>query len=379
MNFSKLNSILIHDISKDRKLNDWRKKSRQFFSSLLIPSLVLLTLITILPFFYIIITSLTGWDLTRPGSFQFVGVRNYLNLFIKDARFWNSILVQIRLTLYTVPFEMSVGLAVALYLKNNFKAKWLVALSRSVFLIPMVIPPIVAAVIWKILFTPPVSILNYLITTIGLDQLAWLGDPKLALVAIAIAQIWEFFPFCFLLFYAALMSLPNEPYEAAEVDGASFWQSFRYLTIPMLRPTISIVFLFRLVDSLKAFPLIYGMTEGGPGFVTEPPNYYAFVEAFSYSQIGYSSSMIVILFSLSLFLTYLVMRNVQWKRGEFRMPKSQWLLKDQYAQSRIRRRSVVRYFQGVIKISGLHFLAAGCTGSNIVVRFYVITHSPGYF
>jgi multiple sugar transport system permease protein len=180
----------------------------------------------------------------------------------------------------------------------------------------MVIPPIVAAVIWKILFTPPVSILNYLTTSLGLGQLAWLGDSRLALVAIAIAQVWEFFPFCFLLFYAALMSLPNEPFEAAQVDGASFWQTFRFITFPMLGPTISIVFLFRLVDSLKAFPLIYGMTEGGPGFVTEPPNYYAFVMAFSYSKIGYSSAMIVILFALSMLITFAVMRNIQWTRGE---------------------------------------------------------------
>jgi multiple sugar transport system permease protein len=138
----------------------------------------------------------------------------------------------------------------------------------------------------------------------------------LALVAIALAQVWEFFPFCFLLFYAALMSLPGEPYEAAEVDGAAFWQIIRFITLPMLAPTINIVFLFRLVDSLKAFPLIYGMTEGGPGYVTEPPNFYAFVEAFSYSHIGYSSAMIVILFALSMLITFLVMRNIQWTRGE---------------------------------------------------------------
>jgi len=282
----------------------------------LIPSLILLTLITIVPVAYIISTSLTSWDLTLPGSLRFIGPRNYLNLFTGDSRFWNSILVQIRLSLYTVPFEMTIGMLVALYLSNNFRSHWITEIARSTFIIPMVIPPIVAAVIWKILFTPPVSILNYLTTSLGLGQLTWLGDSKLALVAIAVAQVWEFFPFCFLLFYAALMSLPDEPFEAAQVDGASFWQTFRYITLPMLGPTISIVFLFRLVDSLKAFPLIYGMTEGGPGFVTEPPNYYAFVMAFSYSKVGYSSSMIAILFALSMLITFLVMRNIQWTRGE---------------------------------------------------------------
>jgi multiple sugar transport system permease protein len=174
----------------------------------------------------------------------------------------------------------------------------------------------VAAVIWKILFTPPVSILNYFVTGIGFGELNWLGNPDLALVAIAIAQIWEFFPFCFLLFYATLISLPEEPFEAAQVDGASFLQGFRYITMPMILPTTSVVFLFRLVDSLKSFPMIYVMTEGGPGFVTEPPNYYAFVMAFSYSRVGYSSSMIVILFILSMLITFFLIRNIPWTRGE---------------------------------------------------------------
>jgi multiple sugar transport system permease protein len=298
------------------KFEDWRQRNRGFYAGLLAPALVLLTLITIVPILYIIGTSLTSWDLTRPESLQFVGLHNYTSLFTNDDRFWNSIFVQIKLTFFTVPFEMLFGLSVALFLKKNYRLQWLIDISRSTFIIPMVIPPIVAAVIWKILFTPSVSILNYLVTSLGFDQLAWLGDPNLALVAIAIAQVWEYFPFCFLLFYAALMSMPEEPFEAAQVDGASYWQTFRMITLPLLKPTVSIVFLFRLVDSLKAFPLIYGMTDGGPGYVTEPPNYYAFVEAFNYSHIGYSSAMIVILFSLSMLITFLVIRNITWSRGE---------------------------------------------------------------
>jgi multiple sugar transport system permease protein len=298
------------------KFEDWRQRNRGFYVSLLAPALVLLTLITVVPILYIIGTSLTNWDLTRPDALQFVGVRNFISLFTNDGRFWNSIFVQLKLTTFTVPFEMTIGLLVALFLKKNYRLQWLIDISRSTFLIPMVIPPIVAAVIWKILFTPSVSILNYLVTSLGFDQLAWLGDPTLAIVAIAIAQVWEYFPFCFLLFYAALMSLPDEPFEAAQVDGASYWQTFQMITLPLLKPTVSIVFLFRLVDSLKAFPLIYGMTDGGPGYVTEPPNYYAFVEAFNYSHIGYSSAMIVILFSLSMFITFLVIRNITWARGE---------------------------------------------------------------
>ncbi len=136
---------------------------------------------------------------------------------------------------------------------------------------------------------PQVSILNYWVTSLGGAKLAWLGDPNLALIALAIANMWEFFPFCFMILYAGLQSLPEEPLEAARVDGASGWQTLRYVTLPMLRPVLSIVILFQLVDSIRAFPLVYIMTDGGPGFVTEPTNYYAFQKAFNYSYIGYSS------------------------------------------------------------------------------------------
>jgi multiple sugar transport system permease protein len=301
---------------KTKQDENWRKRNKNFYYSLLWPAIILLTLITIVPILYVIGTSLTDWDLTRPESLRFIGLENYLSLLFDDPRFWNSILVQLKLSLYTVPLQIILGLLVALFIKHRFQKSWIVELARSTFIIPMVIPPIVAAVIWKILFTPPVSILNYFVTGIGFGELNWLGNPDLALVAIAIAQIWEFFPFCFLLFYATLISLPEEPFEAAQVDGASFLQGFRYITMPMILPTTSVVFLFRLVDSLKSFPMIYVMTEGGPGFVTEPPNYYAFVMAFSYSRVGYSSSMIVILFILSMLITFFLIRNIPWTRGE---------------------------------------------------------------
>jgi multiple sugar transport system permease protein len=216
----------------------------------------------------------------------------------------------------TVPAQIITGLGLAIFVRNKIKNPILVELARGTFIIPMVIPPIVAALIWKILFTPPVSILNYISVQLGLGQLAWLGDAKLALVAIAIASIWEFFPFCFLLLYAALLSLPEEPIEAAKVDGASGWQIFRYVTLPMLWPTMSIVLLFRIVDSIRSFPMIYVMTQGGPGFATEPTNFYAYQQGFSYSYVGYSSAIIVVMFGFTMALTALLLRSIKWNRED---------------------------------------------------------------
>ena len=293
----------------------WIDNQNTFFTWLLMPSVILLTAITILPVIFLIMTSFTPWDLSRPGSLEFIGIENYIRIFTRDARFWNSVQVQIKLTLLTVPLQIITGLGLAVFLKEKIKNPLLVELARGTFIIPMVIPPIVAAMIWKILFTPPVSILNYIVISLGGEQLAWLGDPNLALLAIAIATVWEFFPFCFLLLYAGLLSLPEEPFEAAMVDGASRWQSFRYVTLPLLGPTLSIVFLFRLVDSIRSFPMIYVMTQGGPGFATEPTNFYAYQQAFSFSYVGYSSSMVVVVLFFTMILTGFLLRGIKWNRG----------------------------------------------------------------
>ena len=293
----------------------WIDNQNTFFTWLLMPSVILLTAITILPVIFLIMTSFTPWDLSRPGSLEFIGIENYIRIFTRDARFWNSVQVQIKLTLLTVPLQIITGLGLAVFLKEKIKNPLLVELARGTFIIPMVIPPIVAAMIWKILFTPPVSILNYIVISLGGEQLARLGDPNLALLAIAIATVWEFFPFCFLLLYAGLLSLPEEPFEAAMVDGASRWQSFRYVTLPLLGPTLSIVFLFRLVDSIRSFPMIYVMTQGGPGFATEPTNFYAYQQAFSFSYVGYSSSMVVVVLFFTMILTGFLLRGIKWNRG----------------------------------------------------------------
>ncbi|MFN2199715.1 MAG: carbohydrate ABC transporter permease [Caldilineaceae bacterium] len=293
----------------------WRSGQARFFAYMLAPSVILLTLITILPVIFLIATSFTSWDLSRPGSLKFVQLQNYVRVFTKDDRFWNSVMVQLKLSLLTVPAQVALGLALAVFLKERIKSKWIVELSRSTLLMPMVIPPIVAALIWKIIFTPPVSIFSYVSVKLGLGPLNWLGHPQLALLAIAIASVWEFFPFSFLLLYAGLLSLPEEPYEAALVDGATRWQTFVHVTLPMLMPTINIVLLFRIIDSIRAFPLIYVMTQGGPGFATEPTNFYAYTQAFTFTYVGYSSAMIVVVLAFTMVLTGIVLNRIKWNRG----------------------------------------------------------------
>jgi multiple sugar transport system permease protein len=171
----------------------------------------------------------------------------------------------------------------------------------------------VVALIWKILFTPDISILDWALGLLRLPQPAWLVDPEFALWAIIIADVWEWFPFVMLMLLAALQMLPDEPLEAARLDGASRWQAFRYITLPLLKPAIVVATLFRLIDSVKAFPHIFIMTGGGPGTATEVTNFYAYLEGFSYTYVGYASAVIVVMLVFTLLMSLAVLRVARWE------------------------------------------------------------------
>jgi multiple sugar transport system permease protein len=252
-----------------------------------------LSFVTLAPFAFLLLTSLTPLDLAKPATWWDLSrpVDNFADLHA-DGRFLNSLGVQLRLSCLTVGFQLVLGLALAILL--NRRARFLEAI-RALFIVPMVLPPIVVAIIWKVLFTPDISVLNWLLGLFGVPPPAWLADPRLALPAIVIADVWEWFPFTMLMLLAALQMMPDEPLEAARIDGAGSWQVFRHIILPLLRPAIVVTALFRLIESVKAFPLIFVMTGGGPGTVTEATNYYAYLQGFNYSLIGFSAAISVVI------------------------------------------------------------------------------------
>jgi multiple sugar transport system permease protein len=284
-----------------------RQRTR-FFWILLSPALAVLAVVTIVPFLFLFSTSLTPLNLARPATWWDFSapLANFVEL-LDDHRFLNSLGVQLRLSVFTVGFQLLLGLAAALLL--NSRLRFLEAL-RALFIIPMVLPPIVVAIMWKVLFTPDISVLNWVLGLLGLPQPAWLAHPSLALPAIIIADVWEWFPFTLLMLLAALQMIPAEPLEAARIDGAGAWQVFRHVVLPLLRPAIVVTVLFRLIESVKAFPLIFVMTGGGPGTVTEATNYYAFLQGFNYSLIGYSAAISVVVLASVLAISYFIVGTV---------------------------------------------------------------------
>lgn len=282
--------------------NVWSVEQRRAFTIGLMPALIVLAAVTLGPAIYLVVTSLTPLTPVRPGSgFDFsTPLANYRQALFESS-FLHSVRLQLELSVMTVGLQTLIGLGFALLL--NIESRFMEAV-RTGFLVPMVLPPIVVAIIWKILYTPGISPLYAVLGFFGVSAGSLITSPATALPAIAVADTWEWFPFTLLMMLAALQMVPQEPLEAARIDGASSWQIFWYVRLPFIRPALTVAVLFRLIDSIKAFPLIYVLTNGGPGLATEVTNYYAFVQTFDFAYWGYGSAiatlMVAGVFALSL-------------------------------------------------------------------------------
>jgi multiple sugar transport system permease protein len=286
------------------------RTQHRFFVCCVAPSLAVLAIITLLPALYLLATSFTPLNLTRPETqWDFSEPLISYRQLLTDDRLANSVWVQIKLSFWTVSLQLLIGVGLALLL--NIKSRLLEAL-RTVFLIPMVLPPIVVAIIWKVIYTPDISPMHGLFKAIGWNVPALITNPDWALTSIIIADTWEWFPFTMLMVLAALQMVPQEMLDAAKVDGASPWQITRHVTMPFIQGVLLVAGLFRLIDSIKAFPLIYILTEGGPGSLTEVTNYYSFLQAFNFSYLGFSSAITVVLLAATIVLSWIIIRAVGW-------------------------------------------------------------------
>ncbi len=274
---------------------------------LLAPAMIAILVIVIYPLGYSVYLSLTDFTLGMP-MVSFVGLQNYLDL-LSDPIFKTSLLTTIELTTASVALEFLLGFGVALLLYRQFKGQ---ALVRTITLMPMMITPVVVGIVWLLLYQPSFSLVNYLLSLLGIQGPLWLQSRPWALISIIIAEVWHWFPFFVLLLSSGLLALPHDPLEAARVDGASNVQIFWYIMLPLLRPLIMISLLLRIIEVFKVFDKVYVMTEGGPGTFTEVLSFRIWKEAFMFRNFGYSSAMsyymIIILSILAMVLFRLLRR-----------------------------------------------------------------------
>lgn len=247
-----------------------------------------------------------GWE-----QKSFVGPRNYFFLFFEDKDFWHSLRITLFFTAVTVSLEFVLGLGVALLFHRHIWGKrvWM-----SCLILPMVITPTIISLIWKLMLNTEYGVLNFILSQLGLGKINWLG-PKEAFWSLILVDVWEWTPFIALILYAGLQALPQEPYEAAVVDGANPRQIFFYLTLPLLKPMIIIALLLRSIDALKMFDVVYGLTQGGPGNATELMSLHIYRLGFRHTNwIGRASANAVILLFLSTLLTTVLLRTLRRER-----------------------------------------------------------------
>jgi len=256
---------------------------------LVLPAL-LLTIGILYPFFQGVVYSLQNFRATRPDP-EFIGLRNYERI-LTDDKFWESAWITARFAIAATLVETVLGVAVALLLARGTR----VGSTLERFLIlPLMVAPIIATIMWRLMMQPSVGVLNYLLRPFGLGDLAWTGSPTMAMASVVLIDVWIYTPFVALLVLAGLRSLPRSPYEAAAVEGAGFWFTFRSLTLPMLWPYILVAVIFRFMDSIKVFDVIFALTGGGPGDSTMALQIRAYQEAIPFSNFSLGITYMVIL------------------------------------------------------------------------------------
>lgn len=289
-----------------------RKRKKREAYAFVLPSLATLVAIVIFPTIFLWYVSLTNYDLSMGWEQKsFVGLRNYFFLFLEDKDFWYSLRITLFFAAVTVGLEFVLGLGVALVFHRHIWGKrvWM-----SCLILPMVITPTIISLIWKLMLNTEYGVLNFILSQFGLGKINWLG-PKEAFWSLILVDVWEWTPFIALILYAGLQALPQEPYEAAVVDGANPRQIFFYLTLPLLKPMILIALLLRSIDALKMFDVVYGLTQGGPGNATELMSLHIYRLGFRHTNwIGRASANAVILLFLSTLLTTVLLRTLRRER-----------------------------------------------------------------
>ena len=280
------------------KLDTIQRREQRTGWTLLLPALIVLLLVYAYPilraFWLSVYTQNLGTELQR----IFSGLSNYQRM-SGDGRFWQSLWNTAIFTTTSVLLELILGIGVALVLNQAFRGRSIV---RTITLIPWALPTAVMGVAWAWIFNDQYGVVNDVLQRLGIIEtgISWLGNPVLAMVAVILADVWKTTPFIALLLLAGLQSISNDLYEAHALDGATPWQSFWKITVPLLMPQIVISLLFRFAQAFAIFDLIQVMTGGGPGGATETVSIYIYSTVMRYLDFGYGSALIVVTFLILL-------------------------------------------------------------------------------
>ena len=271
----------------------WAEENLRYL--LLAPAVLVLLALTVFPTVYMFTVAFQKFNPADPSASAFIGFANFARLLVDD-KFHNALFNTLFFTTVSVAAEFALGLGFALLVDKHLRRANFI---KTVLLIPMMLPPIAVAITWKLLYQPQFGVINDILIRLGIEPLLWTSSVDTAMASIILVDIWEWTPFIFLMILAGLAGLPEEPYEAAELDGASAWQKFRDLTWPFLRPVIAITVLLRVMDAFRLFDQVYILTRGGPASVTETLSYYIYKVAFRFFDTGYAAAISLFMLALT--------------------------------------------------------------------------------
>jgi raffinose/stachyose/melibiose transport system permease protein len=270
----------------------------------LVPALFFALVYLIIPIPLSAYYSFFKWD--GIGAMKFLGIDNWVHLF-SDMVFWKSVINNFKLVAISLIVQIPIALFLAVLLTRKIKG---INFFKTIFFIPMLLSSIAVAFLWRYMYDPTFGLINGVLNLIGLDQLtqSWLGDSGIAFYAAAAPIQWRFIPLYMIIFMAGISGIPEQLYEAAEIDGANNWQIFFFVTLPMLRGTVINASVLIIVGSLKYFAMIYALTGGGPNHASELMATYLYTKSFTEMNMGYGSTVSVALFLIALIVSVLFLR-----------------------------------------------------------------------
>jgi multiple sugar transport system permease protein len=257
-----------------------------------VPALIVVLAVIVFPWVFTIWMSFNEWKVGSPTTF--VGFANYLRL-PNDPRFVESVVHTMVYTALSVLLPLVLGTFAAVVFHQKFPMRGFL---RGVFIMPMMATPVAIALVWTMMFHPQLGVLNYLLSLVGLPAQLWVFHPATVIPSLVLVETWQWTPLVMLIVLGGLAAIPTEPYESAQIDGANFWQMFRYITLPLITPFLFIAAMIRMIDAVKSFDIIFAITQGGPGSASETINLYLYSVAFIYYDLGYGSAIAVVFFVL---------------------------------------------------------------------------------
>jgi len=272
---------------------------------LLIPCLVLIFFFLIYPLIYQLTISFYSTTLYSQG--KFVGLNNYISLF-QNSTFRDSIMVTLYFVVVSTSIELLWGMGLALALNRVTKG---LRLLRGVVIVPLMLTPVAVGSIWNLMYFPEGGPINLIFDFLGMRGQIWLANTSTALPALILVELWQYTPFTVLILLAGLQALPKEVYEAAIVDGASRWQLFKYVTLPLLAPLITLATIFNVMRQFKTFDIVYTVSKGGPGHATNLISYHIYQTAYRFYKIGEAAALSFLLLAIVLLLSNIFMKYVR--------------------------------------------------------------------